>query len=138
MRKDATDQLESLLITSVKRHLISDVPISFCLSGGLDSSTLVGISSSILKKMPCHTFTTRYPLFPKIDETRWAKMIIEHCKAKPTWAEPKYEKDFLNEIDNVLFYHDEPFASTSIFAQNTIFKAVKEAGGKSYLRWSRS
>lgn len=49
-KEDFIDQLESKMIASVKNRMISDVPISFYLSGGLDSSLVTGIAASISDK----------------------------------------------------------------------------------------
>ena len=128
--EEAIQKLDQLLQQSVERHMVSDVPIAFCLSGGLDSSTIVGIASQkAQKEQSLNTFTTHYPRFPQIDETKWAKMAVEHCKTNPHWIEPTYE-DFANEFQDVVYYHDEPFGSTSIYAQNAIFKAIKNKGIK--------
>lgn len=53
---DAADELESILITSIKRRLISDVPIGAFLSGGVDSSAVVALASKICEE-PVKTFT---------------------------------------------------------------------------------
>ena len=128
--KEAIQKLDQLLQKSVERHMISDVPIAFCLSGGLDSSTIVGIASQKAQKgQSLNTFTTHYPNFSQIDETKWAKMAVDHCKTNPYWIRPTYE-EFVKEFQDVLYHHDEPFASTSIYAQNSIFKAIKNKGIK--------
>lgn len=49
-RNDFIDQLESKMISSVKNRMISDVPISFYLSGGLDSSLIAGMAAKISNK----------------------------------------------------------------------------------------
>lgn len=126
----AAKKLNDLLQQSITRHMVSDVPIAFCLSGGLDSSTIVGIAATIAKdNNQLNSFTTHYPNFPEIDEIKWAKLAVEHTGVNPHWIEVKYQ-DFIQELDLVLYHHDEPFGSTSIYAQNAIFKAINRAGLK--------
>ena len=128
--KDAIDKLDQLLEQSVERHMVSDVPIAFCLSGGLDSSTIVGMASKKAQKgQSLNTFTTSYPDYSDIDETKWAKRVVKHCQTTSHWIEPTYE-EFKNEFENVLYYHDEPFSSTSIYAQNTIFNSINKSSIK--------
>jgi asparagine synthase (glutamine-hydrolysing) len=127
---EATKKLDILLKQSIKRHMISDVSIAFCLSGGLDSSTIIGIAKTITENNDkLNSFTTHYPESPEIDEVNWAKLVVNHTNINPNWIEVEY-KDFVQEVDLVLYHHDEPFGSTSIYAQNTIFKAINKAGLK--------
>jgi asparagine synthase (glutamine-hydrolysing) len=127
---DAITKLDLLMNQSIERHMVSDVPIAFCLSGGLDSSTTVGIASKkAVSGQSLNTFTTHYPSFPDIDETKWAKMATEYCNTNSHWIEPTYE-EFVKDFKEVLYHHDEPFGSTSIYAQNAIFKAINKAGIK--------
>src|SRR5205085_4687219 len=53
-----TSQLREALRDSVAHHLLSDVPIALFLSGGLDSSTVVGVASEVSdKKLDTFTIT---------------------------------------------------------------------------------
>jgi asparagine synthase (glutamine-hydrolysing) len=128
--KQAIDKLDQLLDRSIERHMVSDVPLAFCLSGGLDSSLTVGIASQkATEGQALNTFTTYYPDFPEINERKWAEMAVAHCKTQPHWITPQFE-EFKDEFDLVLYHHDEPFGSTSVYAQNAIFKSIGKAGVK--------
>ncbi len=127
--QEAIKQLRRLLFQSVKRHLVSDVPIAIALSGGLDSSCLVSLARQLNHDSKIVTFTTTYPQDMKIDETKWAKKIINCFKTEAHFIEPKFE-DFMQDFSTLIGYHDEPFGSTSVFAQYYIFKSVRESGFK--------
>lgn len=127
--RDAVRKLQKLLLQSVKRHLVGDVPIAIALSGGMDSSCLVALAQQVNKKNKIATFTTSFPDDMQIDETKWARKIIERFKTEANFVEPKFA-DFLKDFNKLVLHHDEPFGSTSIFAQYYIFKAVKNAGFK--------
>jgi asparagine synthase (glutamine-hydrolysing) len=46
-RAEATRRLRAELEDAVRRHLVSDAPLGVFLSGGLDSSTLVGLTATV-------------------------------------------------------------------------------------------
>ena len=52
--KDATENLKFLLTKSLELRLRADVPISFCLSGGVDSGILASIAKKNLTKILIH------------------------------------------------------------------------------------
>lgn len=122
--EDAAAELARLLKTSVQLHLRSDVPVGSCLSGGLDSSSIVCIASDLIPAdKSLNTFTVHYPNHHDIDESIWAKKIIDYTGANSHFIEPSYQ-DFVNNFDPLLQVQDEPFGSTSIFAQYCIFKMI--------------
>jgi asparagine synthase (glutamine-hydrolysing) len=79
------DKVSQLLTTSVALHLRSDVPLGACLSGGIDSSALVGIASELLQKSnPSFTglpvFTASFP-GNSFDETLLAQQTAQNLGA---------------------------------------------------------
>jgi len=68
-------KLKKILNESISRHMISDVPIGAFLSGGLDTSTVVGLMSKISAK-PVQTFTLGFS--EPTDEIEDAKKVSEH------------------------------------------------------------
>ncbi len=120
--QDAAHQLRHLLKRSISLHLRSDVPVGACLSGGIDSSAIVCIGSEVTSSQ-WQTFTTQYPNFPEIDESNWAKMAIQYSKANPSFVVPTYE-DFISHFDHMLEMQGEPYGSTSIFAQYSIYRHI--------------
>lgn len=117
--------LRVLLEKSVKLHLESDVRVGACLSGGIDSSGIVGLMSKENNKKIA-TFTTEFPNDSEINESEWAKLVINQVEAESHFIQPTYEQ-FEQLFDRVLFFQDEPFGSTSIFSQYFTFAAVQNA-----------
>jgi len=67
--------LLGLLETSIKRHMISDVPVGVYLSGGLDSASLVAFASKN-SEIPLNTFSMGFG--EETDELSDAREIAEH------------------------------------------------------------
>ncbi len=128
--KEAATELRRLLTRSIELHLRSDVPVGACLSGGLDSSAIISIGTSFLPDgNKFNTFTTRYPGYPEIDESKWAQKVINFTNANARFAEPDFQS-FKGSFDHVVHMQDEPFGSTSIFAQYSVFKKIAETDVK--------
>lgn len=122
--------IRAIFEESVALHLESDVQVGACLSGGVDSSAIVCSAARLGNaKVPLRTFTTEFPGYELIDETKWARKINDRVGAQATFVQPTY-KDFVETFDRVLFHQDEPFGSTSIFSQYSVFSAIKKAGVK--------
>ncbi len=125
--EDAVREMRRLFERSVELHLVSDVPVGTCLSGGLDSSAIASVAGTLLKNPAAfHTFTSRYPDLPDIDEMRWAEAVIEAGGFQSRCAYPT-EKLFRESFPAVAYHQDEPFGSTSVFAQYLLFREVRRA-----------
>lgn len=121
---------ETELFTTIKQHLRSDVKMGFCLSGGLDSSSLVGVSSGLgLINDQNSIAITAKSEYKRNDETGYAKLVAEHCKLNWIIAYPKYE-DFIKYHEHALRIQREPVGSPSMFMQYWVMKTAHENGIK--------
>ena len=127
---DGADALRSALIESVRLHLRADVPIGSCLSGGLDSSSIVGLMTHELHKLApslrVMTFTARSSE-EQFDEGHYAELVTAATDAAPHMVVPTTTRLF-DELDQLLWHQDEPFVSTSIFAQWCVFALARQHG----------
>ena len=73
--------IREALEVSVRRHLVSDVPVGLLLSGGFDSTAL-GMMASITAEQPINTFTLGFPSVPDMCEAQSAARIAEYLGAK--------------------------------------------------------
>ena len=108
--REAQDNLEKLLISSVQKQKVSDVPIGSLLSGGVDSSLVSSLMQrDSIKKI--NTFTVGYN--EKIyDESRFAKKIANHIGSNHhEWIINKNE--IIDYIPSLPQFYDEPFADSS-------------------------
>lgn len=79
---EAVDALDALLRTSVKRQMISDVPLGAYLSGGIDSATIVALMQDMCTR-PVETFTIGFQ-DKKYDESNEASIIADYLSTSHT------------------------------------------------------
>ncbi len=120
-------RLKELLYDSIRIRLRSDVEVGSCLSGGLDSSSIVCIMDDILKseeKTGIQTFTACYD-HPKLDERKFANEVIKQTNSGKHFLFPDVE-DFAEELDKLIWFQDEPFTGATVYAQWSVFKKIHE------------
>jgi len=129
--------LRDLLYATVRRHLISDVQVGSCLSGGLDSSTVVSLIGKIWREQPdaaralgdCfNTFTACYEQ-REVDEREYALAVAHAVGANPHLVFPAPD-DFLETFAGMAWHQDMPFGEMTYYAQWRVMRAAKEAGVK--------
>jgi asparagine synthase (glutamine-hydrolysing) len=129
---EAAQQYRSLLADSVRLHLRSDVPVGSCLSGGLDSSSLVCLMSSMLAAersgSRVNTVSACYAE-KEVDEKPYMEAVAAKTGANPHYVFPRPD-DVLARASDLTWHQDEPFGSTSIFAQWCVFEEARRAGIK--------
>ena len=108
--EDACSTLEVLMKDSIRKRLISDVPLGAFLSGGIDSSVVVALASHQTKHL--NTFSIGYADNPFFDETYYANLVAKRYQTNHTVFSLS-NHHFLEHIDNILAYIDEPFADSS-------------------------
>jgi asparagine synthase (glutamine-hydrolysing) len=127
--KQALEKFRDLLYNSVQRRLRSDVAIGTSLSGGLDSSSIVAIASAVTDTKFTHQgFSAVFPGFEK-DESEKINSVARHFDLSVHTVAPTAD-DFCNSLNELLFFHDEPFGSASVFAQFMVYAKAKEKGVK--------
>lgn len=104
------EELESLLLDSVGRQLIADVPVGILLSGGMDSSLITAMA--VRRSNQVRTFSIGFPGQGEYDETIHARLIARHfgtdhleLEARPTSADI---------LPRLAWQFDEPIADSSV------------------------
>lgn len=117
---------------AVALRLRSDAPIASCLSGGLDSSAIVCTVREQLigqgEVIPQKTFTACSEL-PRFDEREYSEKVVAMVGAQASHVFPSAAGLFA-ALDELIWHQDEPFGSTSIYAQWTVFAAAAAKGVK--------
>ena len=103
-------KLRQLMTDAVERRLISDVPLGAFLSGGVDSTIVVGLMSQLLDQ-PVKTFSIGFKDSPGYDETSYARMVADRFKTDHT--EFIVEPGAFDLIDKLVWHHDGPFGDSS-------------------------
>lgn len=146
MRPDLGDEalvenLRSRLFDAVRLQLRSDVPIGSCLSGGLDSSSIVTIAASLrsggLDHEAEHSERDAIPQLaffaefrdPGIDERPFVDAVVDATGVELRTTSPDQDR-FLEALDGVMDAQDEPFGSLSIVAQYEVMRLARAAGVK--------
>lgn len=111
--EEAATELRRLLTESVALNLRSALPLGACLSGGIDSSSIVCTAAELLSSgTRLKTFTYRAGE-DKIDETAFATLVSAHVNAEAysTAASPE---GLAHDLKDLVVTQDYPFGSTSI------------------------
>lgn len=125
-----------LFIDSVRLELRSDVAVGTCLSGGIDSSSIVcavnclmrqdGLSTAQIGERQ-KTFSAVYESDERYNERRHIERVLRATAADGHFVVPTVER--LNaDLERLAWYQDEPFQSTSIFAQWCVMGLARERG----------
>lgn len=104
------NELERILLDTVNKQMISDVPLGAFLSGGIDSSTIVALMQSISSR-PIKTFTIGFDE-NDFNEAKYAKAIANHLGTDHTefYVNPNQA---INVIEKLPTIFDEPFSDAS-------------------------
>jgi asparagine synthase (glutamine-hydrolysing) len=131
------DGLRTLLESTMQSHLISDVRAGSCLSGGLDSSTVVSLIGKIWREQPDQatalgdrflTFTSCWK-YKELDERTYADTVARAAGAESHLVFPSAE-DFWETFPKMAWHQDMPFASLSYYAQWSVMRTARDAGVK--------
>jgi asparagine synthase (glutamine-hydrolysing) len=117
-------QLLRLLEDAVRIQLRADVPLGAHLSGGLDSSTVTCMASSLLGT-PIKTFSGGFKDGPQYDETSYARIVAQHIGSENYEIFPAAQ-DFVEVMGHLIYHMDEPAAGPGLFPQYFVSKLASE------------
>jgi len=125
---DAASCLRQLFLKNINLHLRSDVPVGAALSGGIDSSAIVMAMRHLNPNQEIHTFS--YIAEDKaLSEEKWVDLALQKAGTIGHKVQP-LPTELISDLDRLIELQDEPFGSTSIYAQYRVFQTAKQAGIK--------
>ncbi|MEX3011473.1 asparagine synthase (glutamine-hydrolyzing) [Hoeflea sp. TYP-13] len=117
-------RLESALMLSVRRQMLSDVPLGAFLSGGVDSSTVVAMMQQ-QASAPVQTFTVGYE-DAGYNEAPHARAVARHLGTNHTEVVVT-DFDAKAVIPDLPQLYDEPFADSSQIPTHLICRAARSS-----------
>lgn len=124
-----SEDIESALQLSVSRQLRSDVPIAVALSGGIDSTILSAVARKNLgHEAPLHTFGF-VPSDPDLSEEKWQILASKAVRSDHTLVNTP-DLGLSQQVQEQLNVLGEPFGTTSLFAQRSVFSDIRKRGIK--------
>lgn len=122
--KNPIKTFRKLFESAIELRLRADVEVGACLSGGLDSSAIVGCASKKFgRKM--HTFSSVYT-DKECNEESYIRKVNERWDTIPHYIKPDdYEENFTKYIEDLTYHHDQPTGGASLYSQYMVMKEVQ-------------
>lgn len=118
------DEFRELFTSSVGLRLRSDVPVGVCLSGGLDSSSIVSVLLREYGKSDVNTFSAVYGKGVFGDESDFIDLYRGVLK-NMFFTQPD-EHSLMRDIDDYVRAHAEPIPTTSPYAQFKVMELARQ------------
>jgi len=119
-------RFREILVETTRRQLISDVPVGFFLSGGLDSSTLVACAAQAGQSdLKCYSIAYKEEYRGTeqcTDDARFARLVANHFGAK--FHQILVDPDVANLLPKAVWHLDDPVADPAAIATYLISQAA--------------
>lgn len=122
-QKEAKPELRERIRAAVKKRLVSDVPLGAFLSGGIDSSIVVGVMSQELSE-PVKTFCIGFEGDPRFDERQYARIVAQ--KFGTEHREYVVGPQSVGLVETLVRHHDQPFMDSSAIPTYLVSKLARE------------
>jgi asparagine synthase (glutamine-hydrolysing) len=120
--EDARREVRRLLDRAVRRRMEADVPLGAFLSGGIDSTIVVGLMAAA-STQPIKTFSIGFSGDRRFDETGFARIASRHFATEHT--ELVVEPSSFDLVDELVAVHDGPFGDASAIPTSIVSRLTK-------------
>lgn len=122
---EVVNTTKELLINSVQSRLRSDIPIAFCMSGGVDSNSLISIAKNVFN-YDVHGFTIVN------SDLRYEEQEMIHASVEELGIRhsqyPITSADFIKNMHELVSYHDGPVLTLTYYLDWQLHQAIAEQG----------
>lgn len=127
------EKFRALLRKAVERRLVAEVPVGACLSGGLDSSSIVTLMGDLVRAQApdaasvgerVKTFSAIFDNDP-IDERDYIAVAVAASGADAAFTKPTSDR-FVQELEEVIWHQEEPMISTGPYAQWDVMRLARQ------------
>ena len=124
---EAAEKFNELMQRSIDLRLRADVPVGSSLSGGLDSSFIVGLLANKKKSLSFsqNTFSAVFPTDPTMSEDKEIKAVVHHTGVNSFLVSPN-PYGLVEDLEKLHWHQEEPFLSASIYLQWCVARLAKE------------
>ncbi|PIS20627.1 asparagine synthase (glutamine-hydrolyzing) [candidate division WWE3 bacterium CG08_land_8_20_14_0_20_43_13] len=123
----ALEQTENLLLTSIRKRLVADVPVGILLSGGLDSSLIAALA----KKEGSHVRAINISFSNStIDESPFAQKVADYCGLDLIKLQLNCPDLYQSFKENIWIFDDLSTYDSGLFSTYLMSQRVKETGIK--------
>ena len=126
--KDAVEGIKERIINSLKIRLRADVPLSFCLSGGVDSASLASIAAKCFN-YNVNTFSI-IDTDKRYNESDNINATIRDIGCNNVTVELSNSENYLSSLVDLVKYHDSPVATLAYFVHSLLSEKIHEKGFK--------
>jgi asparagine synthase (glutamine-hydrolysing) len=125
---DVEGEFMRLMRDSVRLQLRGHVPVGTCLSGGLDSSTIVALSTQILTETGINdgrisSFSSLYSV-KGLDERHYVDLVAHQFNTRRHDVTPA-SANFLNRVEKITWHQDVPTASATLYTQHHVMQLAQ-------------
>lgn len=124
-REEHLRRFMELFHDSLKLRMRSDVEVGSCLSGGVDSTSIVSYASKEFK-VKFNTFSAIWPN-TRHDEYKYMKLVNEMYNTNSNYIETDLS-DIIGLIDKITWHQEIPIAGSSLVAQWEVMKKARKKG----------
>ena len=119
----AKGEIRRLVRQAVERRLVADVPLGVLLSGGLDSTIIAAVTTSLIHER-LQTFTASFEGSPTYDEAAFARLVAQRLGT--VHSEVHVGPDCIEQLDKLVDAHDGPFGDSSALPTYAVTQLARE------------